>query len=284
MSNLRCVSDLDPVRACAEGVYLQKSEIWEHILTDCIARLKLKKRFQSSDAQRRAILNIRALQTRASTAALDDACATAVRRYIFEERLRAILANAYEKKFPFVWKMHWSQNRFKEVLEESAMLLRDLFFSKSFILRSMNIFVVASIIETIAKLHISREPEWWLHDCNVDSVRRLSVRKCVNSNKKEFAMSQLTEIQTSLSLYVAAMKHLKSRLPEEEFLSYTDVAESVLKDAEKKVIFEKERSTALGIEHYMGLQELLEVATLAKHVVRFTVLTGTLESTARRLA
>ena len=102
----------------------------------CLVTLSSDNSFCSYAAELQAKESVKGLRTRSGTADLKDPFALKARRYIYEERLRATLAHQLETKFPFVWEMKCSQQRFKAVIEDSALLFRELFFSRSAILRA----------------------------------------------------------------------------------------------------------------------------------------------------
>ena len=60
--------------------------------------------------------------------------------------MQRLLINS-KRSFTFAWKMNWSQQLFKAVNEDCALLFREVVFSRSAIRRVSNIFVIAAIIE-----------------------------------------------------------------------------------------------------------------------------------------
>ena len=76
------------------------------------------------------------------------------------------------------------------------------------------------------------------------------------------------EIQNSLTLFVASVKHTLFRHGKKDFSLAKETTEVIVKNARRRVLSEKDRRTESGAEQHMGLGEFLEVASRAKHVVR----------------
>ena len=189
-------------------------------------------------------------------------------RYFYKERLRALLAAAFERTLPFNFNFTWSARRLKEVLTTCRMTFFNLPLSMSRILRNQQVCAVGSIIETLVNDRESIEMAWWFKRENVSHVIVLAINYGFTGSI-EASEEEKEEIQNAIHLFtlrVGFMQKCTKRT------SLSD-AKEMLSIVRKKALLRSENpcSTTESIlspgYFYLSIKYLRKASSLVKKTI-----------------
>ena len=194
--------------------------------------------------------------------------ASAAFRYIYEERLRAIICLSLEDMMPFPWTCTWGQDKMNEVFKVLHRCFSSITNSESRILRNTPASVVAAVLETFVNGPGSTKLSWWEENDKFDMLVGKANRACTPAG-----CTALESIPALIKDCLSLFRH--------DVLSITNVSERQELGESRKILSvirrdAKQRSDNPcstenpGEAHsylYLSTGDILEISNLVRNIV-----------------